>query len=119
MKSHSAVRPIFWRTLKLCLLLTLMTGGLVWWKWAYLRIGAEGYLFAYPLVIMDLTRENNAITMGPQNTLHRVRQFPKPEFKDVVRPNVDTLYSVAFMDLSPGPLLFEMPANTERYEVMP
>jgi hypothetical protein len=119
MKSHSTVRPIFWRTLKLCLLLTLLTGGLVWWKWAYLRIGAEGYLFAYPLVIMDLTRENNAITMGPQNTLHRVRQFPKPEFKDVVRPNVDTLYSVAFMDLSPGPLLFEMPANTERYEVMP
>jgi len=117
-RSHRLYRGTLFGALKLSLLLVLLGGGLLWWKWAYLRIGAEGYVFAYPLVIMDITRDNSAVTLGPTNALHRVRQFPHPEFKDVVRPNVDTLYSIAFMDLSAGPRVFEMPVNTERYEVM-
>jgi len=68
---------------------------------------------------MDVTRQNAAITLGPPNVLRRVRQFPDAHFKDVVRPNVDTLYSTAFIDLTPGPLVWEMPANDQRYEVMP
>lgn len=117
--SHHPYRRKSFQALKRSLLLVLLAGGLLWWKWAYLRLGAEGYVFAYPLVIMDITRENSAITLGPTNALHRVRQFPRPEFKDVVRPNVDTLYSVAFMDLSAGPLVLEMSVNNERYEVLP
>lgn len=82
-------------------------------------LGAEAYLFGYPLVIMDVTRANAALTLGAENQLRRVRQFPNADFKDVVRPNVDTLYTTAFIDMASGPWVFEMAANGSRYEVMP
>ena len=79
---------------------------------------AEAYLFGYPLVITDVTCAHAALTVGPPNQLRRVRQFPDAHFKGVVRPNVDTLYTTAFIDMDPGPWVFEMAANTQRYEVM-
>ena len=82
-------------------------------------LGAEAYIFGYPLVIMDVTRTNATQMLGPENQLHRVRQFPDARFKDVVRPNVDTLYTSAFIDMAKGPWVFEMPPNQQRYEVMP
>ena len=62
-------------------------------------LGAEAYIFGYPLVIMDVTRANAALTVGPPNQLRRVRQFPGADFREVVRPNVDTLYTTAFIDI--------------------
>jgi hypothetical protein len=85
----------------------------------HIALGAQAYIFGYPLVIMDLTRRNAAAVIGPENHLRRVREFPSASFKEVVRPNVDTLYTTAFIDMALGPWVFEMPANTERYEVMP
>jgi hypothetical protein len=82
-------------------------------------LGAEAYLFGYPLVIMDVTRAHAALTLGAENQLRRVRQFPSANFKDVVRPNVDTLYTTVFIDMALGPWVFEMAANGSRYEVMP
>ena len=81
-------------------------------------LGAETYLFGYPLVIMDVTRASAALTVGPENQLQRVRRFPDASFKGVVRPNVDTLYTTAFIDMTQGPWVFEMAANAQRYEVM-
>lgn len=83
-----------------------------------LRSGAEAYLYGYPLVLMDLTREHSARTLGPANQLHRVRRFPDASFKGVVRPNVDTLYTTAFIDMAQGPWVFEMAPNAQRYELM-
>ena len=82
-------------------------------------LGAEAYIFGYPLVIMDVTRSNATRMLGPENQLHRVRHFPDANFREVVRPNVDTLYTSAFIDMAKGPWVFEMPANEKRYEVMP
>jgi hypothetical protein len=81
-------------------------------------LGAEAYLFGYPLVITDVTREHAAAVAGPESTLRRVRQFPDAQFRGVVRPNVDTLYTTAFIDMAHGPWVFEMPANDRRYELM-
>jgi hypothetical protein len=36
-----------------------------------------------------------------------------------VRPNVDTLYTSAFLSMKQGPWVFEMPLQSERYELMP
>ena len=103
-----------------CLLSALLiSGGAAYWKADFMVLGAEGYVFGYPLVMMDITRENAAKTYGLHPELQRIRRFPDAQFKDVVRPNVDTLYSTAFLDLSAGPWVFEMPPNAERYEVMP
>jgi len=99
--------------------LLLLSGGAAYWKADWIVLGAESYVFGYPLVIMDITRENAAKTSGSPPQLQRIRRFPDAQFKDVVRPNVDTLYSTAFLDLSAGPWVFEMPPNAERYEVMP
>jgi hypothetical protein len=84
-----------------------------------IMLGAEAYVYGYPLVIMDITRAQSAINIGPENALRRVRQFPDANFKDVVRPNVDTLYTTAFLSMKKGPWLFEMPVQSERYELMP
>jgi hypothetical protein len=87
-------------------------------KSEYIVLGAEGYMYGYPLVIMDITRANGSQNIGPVNQLRRVRQFPSPQFRDVVRPNVDTLYTNAFIDMDQGPWVFTLPPNSQRYELM-
>jgi len=97
----------------------LTTVVLLYTKLDYIKGGAEAYVFGYPLVMMELTRQTAVQSIGPENHLRRVRQFPDASFRDVVRPNVDTLYTTAFIDMQQGPWVFEMPANQQRYEVMP
>lgn len=100
-------------------LASLSVLGFLYAKSETIVLGAEAYIYGYPLVITDLTRANAALTIGPENELRRVRKFPDASFKDVVRPNVDTLYTTAFIDMAQGPWVFEMAPNTQRYEVMP
>ena len=97
----------------------LALGGVLYAKAEHIVLGAEAYVFGFPLVIMDLTRANAATALGRENALLRVRRFPDAQFRDVVRPNVDTLYTSAFIDMAEGPWVFEMAANEVRYEVMP
>lgn len=87
-------------------------------------VAAEGYAYGFPLVLMA---ETLAASTGPTRTCGQegnVNEFmhlfstPGPEFRTVVRPNVDTLYSNAFLDLRQGPQLLEMPAVSGRYVLM-
>ncbi len=107
------------RTVLAALLIVLALGALLYNKAEQIVLGAEGYIFGFPLVVMDVTRANAELAIGPQNQLRRVRQFPDANFRDVVRPNVDTLYTTAFLDMAQGPWVFEMAPNDQRYEVMP
>ncbi len=93
--------------------------GVLYAKSEQIVLGAEAYIFGYPLVMVDVTRVNAALVLGPENQLRPVRQFPDASFRDVVRPNVDTLYTTGFIDMVKGPWVFEMTANDQRYEVMP
>jgi hypothetical protein len=104
--------------LALSLLAAVLTATL-WSKAEHVVLGAEGFMFGYPLVLMDLTRANSAAMLGPPNQLKRVRAFPDAGFREVVRPNVDTLYTSAFIDMAHGPFVFELPAQAQRYELMP
>ncbi len=105
-------------TLLALLALVLLTAALLASQRSQILAAAEAYLYGYPLVITDVTRAHAALTVGPPNQLRRVRQFPDAHFKGVVRPNVDTLYTTAFIDMDQGPWVFEMAANAQRYEVM-
>lgn len=107
------------RVLLALIALLLVAGGVLYAKSEQIVLGAEAYIFGYPLVITDVTRANAALTLAPENTLRKVRQFPDAGFTDVVRPNVDTLYTTGFIDMAKGPWVFEMAANSQRYEVMP
>lgn len=100
-------------------LLAVLLAAALYAKAEHIVLGAEGFMFGYPLVIMDLTRAGTEAGVGPPNHLKRVRAFPDAQFKEVVRPNVDTLYTSAFIDMAKGPFVFEMPAQDQRYELMP
>ena len=86
--------------------------------------GAEGYAYGYPLVLMaetlaGMTGPTRACGFeGGVNDFFHVFNIPGPDFRAVVRPNVDTLYSSAFLDLSKGPQLLDMPAVPGRYVLM-
>ena len=87
--------------------------------------GVQAVVYGLPLVMMDLTlrKATNAVHpkgfAAPVNQFAHVRQFPTAAFKDVVRANVDTLYSSAFLDLSDEPLILTVPETRGRYYLMP
>lgn len=76
----------------------------------------QSYIYGYPLVLMDETRRDVTERAGvPANRLAHVRTLPGPGFNSVVRPNLDTLYSLAWLDLGSEALLLEVPAMEDRY----
>ena len=67
-----------WRMALLALLALLgALGGALYAKSEHIVLGAEAYVYGYPLVIMDLTRVRANQTVGPENQLQRTRQFPR------------------------------------------
>src|SRR5262249_37083292 len=82
-------------------------------------LAEQAALYALPLVIMDLTRE--AFFAGPMAadaTPNRFLHIPilaNPSFRAVIRPNVDTLYSTAWLELASEPVLLTLPASEGRY----
>ena len=90
------------------------------------RIALEAYFYLYPLVLMDVTRRvstNWALDerpgVGPMGTLQHARAFPSASFRTVVRPNFDTLYSSAWVDVGREPYLIELPAIEDRFFMLP
>ena len=90
-----------------------------------LKAGVEAVVYGLPLVIMDLTRvkitnvAKPEAFAAPMNQFAHVREFPDASFKDVVRANVDTLYSSVFLDLSAEPMVLSVPDTQGRYYLMP
>jgi len=89
------------------------------------EIAREAYIYAYPMVLMDATRaqltnfaDSGRAGFGPPNRFNNARAFPPADFRAVVRPNVDTLYSSAWLDLGPEPVVLSVPA-TDRYFMLP
>jgi hypothetical protein len=90
-------------------------------------IGVEGYTYLYPLVLMECTRRQftnvTEITYSPlrvpANTFLNVPTFPPAEFRAVVRPNFDTLYSLAFLDLRDEPVIVSVPDADGNYYLLP
>jgi hypothetical protein len=78
-------------------------------------IATLGYIYGYPLVLMDVSR---ASWPAPPNRFAHATVFPDDTFTDVVRPNVDTLYSVAWLDLGKGPIVLALPDVGRRYYTM-
>jgi hypothetical protein len=91
-------------------------------------IAQEAYLYLYPLIIMDITRKQ-MINLDPKtspygagapaNAFLHVRSFPPANARTVIRPNFDTLYSSAWLDLTSGPVVVSTPDTLGRYFMLP
>lgn len=91
----------------------------------YDAVALEAYYYLYPLVVVDQTRAQlSNVPPGhpglaaPMNTFAASRGFPTPEMHSVPRPNFDTLYSPAWVDLTQGPVLMSTPDTGDRYHVI-
>jgi hypothetical protein len=89
-------------------------------------IAQEAFIYLYPLVTMDASRrqltniEAGKMTgRGPANTFVNIRAFPDANFREVVRPNFDTLYSSGWLDLSKEPMIVSVPDTGGRYYLLP
>ncbi|MEU7023860.1 DUF1254 domain-containing protein [Streptomyces sp. NPDC046203] len=87
-------------------------------------VATDVYVFGYPLLLMDITRQLQTNTVEVTDELALPNQFchhgklPDPAMKIVVRPNLDTLYSQAWLDLSDEPMVLSVPDMPGRYWLM-
>ena len=88
------------------------------------EIGVQAYVYAYPMVLMEMTRRAStnvpalAVPRAPMNQFAHMDVFPDHTFRDVVRPNADTLYSILWFDVSTEPLVISVPDTGGRYYVL-
>jgi len=128
MKTRRWIGIIAAASLSLCLLLppqgALSASGITE-KEAY-ETGIVAYQYFYPLITMDVTRRvmtnlppGVKSGMGPMNVFHNLRAYPAANDREVVRPNFDTLYSNAWLDLTRGPVIVSAPDTEGRYYLLP
>jgi hypothetical protein len=89
-------------------------------------IAVEAYVYLYPLVMMDVSRKQltnlaagQEFGKGPRNMFVNAREYPPAGFKGVVRPNFDTLYSTAWLDLTDEPLAITTPDTNGLFYLLP
>lgn len=92
------------------------------WLLPWLR-GMKAYVYGFPLIMMDLTREAAAAaTAGeitaPPNRFSVMTHYPDASFRAVTRTGLDTLFAVAWADLDEEPLVLSVPDTGGRYYVI-
>ena len=81
---------------------------------------SEAYIYAFPLVLTDATKTLSTNTDGtmtgraPINQFNHVKKLADASFRTVVTPNVDTVYSQAWLDISTEPMVYVLP-ETDRF----
>src|SRR5512147_2083110 len=83
--------------------------------------GMESYVYGYPIVMMDVTREvmtaapapNAEGTAAPINQLAKMPHYVSPDFKNVVRISLNSLWTTGFVDLK-QPLVLSVPDTKDR-----
>jgi hypothetical protein len=90
------------------------------------EVALEAFVYFYPLVLMDVTRRQltnieagKMAGRGPMNAFSHIRAYPTVEFREVVRANFDTLYSLGWLDLTREPMVVSAPDTAGRYYMLP
>jgi hypothetical protein len=84
-------------------------------------IAENAYIYAYPMMENYRTMFTQIIdprapgTKSAFNQLVHNETLLGPDFKDVVRPNNDTMYSFAWLDLRAEPVVISVPKIDDRY----
>ncbi len=83
-----------------------------------LNTAKGAYIFAYPLVLVEVTKNSMTSAYAPINQFAHLAAFPDERFTAIVRPNVDTLYSNAWLDLEKEPVVLTVPDTRGRYYLL-
>lgn len=89
-------------------------------------IAVDAYIYLYPLMSMDISRKTftnvepgKEFGKSPMNIFVNIPEYPPADFKGVVRSNFDTLYSVAWLDMTKEPVVITAPDTDGRYYLLP
>jgi hypothetical protein len=114
-----------WKVILLVLAIIITGGGLWIWKegrpWYH---GIQAYIYGFPLVIMDLTRQVSTAASTPGELTAPVNQFsvmtkyPDASFRFIPRTGLDTQFALAWADLKTEPLVLSVPNTNGRYYVI-
>lgn len=74
-------------------------------------LAAQAYIYGYPL--LEFEKYRSGVTS--LNTLTSFTTFAKPDTVPIWRPNTDTFYSRAVLDLTNGPVVLSVPDTGGRY----
>ena len=90
------------------------------------KLGLDAVVYGLPLVMTEITKRVSTNVTSPQpdahapiNQIGNMRKYPSADNHDIVRMNVDTLYSFAFLDLRTEPMILSVPDTNGRYYLMP
>jgi len=90
-----------------------------------LEAGIDAYIYGYPLVTMEMTRRvmtnvsKSEGKLAPMGQFAKLRTYPSPADKEVTAPNADTLYTLAWLDVSKEPWILSIPDMKDRYFLVP
>ncbi len=109
-----------------CLTLVMFTAGCgkVKEEEAYIY-GMESWVYGYPIVLMEVTREvltaapapNSEGTAAPINQLAKMPHYVSPDFKNVVRISLNSLWTTGWVDLEKEPIVLSVPDTHDRHYV--
>jgi hypothetical protein len=85
-------------------------------KASIIKTATDAYIYGLSLVFTDITRLAAAVS---SNVYSHSRKFPDHTSRLVVRPNNDTNYSSAFLDLGDDAVVLTIPDTKDRYYVLP
>ena len=84
------------------------------------KIALDAYVYGYSLITTEVTRvqmtnvDKAEGLHAPMGQFGNVKRYPPADYRGVSAPNADTLYSVAWLDLS-EPQVFSHPDMGERF----
>jgi hypothetical protein len=114
-----------WKWVIIIAALLVLAGSYLWFTefrpWLY---GLQVYLYGFPLVVMDVTREvSTAVpaageTTAPVNQFAIMTKYPDASFRLIPRTGLDTQFAVAWADLEKEPVVLSVPNTGGRYYVI-
>lgn len=89
------------------------------------ELGIEAYMYAYPLVTMEMTRRSLTNLVAPEGSkapmgqFAKLRGYPAVDDHSVTAPNADTLYTQGWFDVSKEPWIISSPDMKGRFFLFP
>ncbi|WP_459616618.1 DUF1254 domain-containing protein [Bordetella sp. 2513F-2] len=84
----------------------------------------DAYVYAYPMVLMEVTRraatgvQTAVAGRAPMNQWGHRTQFPDPQTTDVAWPGTEALYSSLWYDVTREPLIIDVPDAGQRHVLL-